>query len=72
MGSPKRHSDTFSQPVDQQHPQFVNAVARAFSILRCFEDGAHVSGQPGHRPPDRPAQGHRLAPDLYPLGHWAT
>jgi DNA-binding IclR family transcriptional regulator len=44
MGSPKRHSDTFSQPVDEQHPQFVNAVARAFSILRCFEYGAQFLG----------------------------
>jgi DNA-binding IclR family transcriptional regulator len=39
MGSPKRHSDTFNQAIDESHPQFVSAVARAFSILRCFEHG---------------------------------
>lgn len=37
MGSPKRHIDTFKRSVDERHPQLVNAVARAFSILRCFE-----------------------------------
>lgn len=40
MGSPKRHVDTFSQGIDEKHPQFVSAVARGFAILRCFEHGA--------------------------------
>ncbi len=46
MGNPKRHVDTFNQSVDEAHPQFVSAVARAFSILRCFEQGAqHLGNQ---------------------------
>ena len=44
MGSPKRHADTFSQGIDENHPQFVSAVARAFAILRCFEHGAQRLG----------------------------
>jgi len=31
MGAPKRHIDTFNQIIDESHPQFVSAVARAFS-----------------------------------------
>lgn len=46
MGSPKRHDDTFRQPIDASHPQFVNALARGFAILRCFEHGdAHLGNQ---------------------------
>lgn len=46
MGNPKRNIDTFNQAIDEDHPQFVNAVARAFSILRCFEYGAqHLGNQ---------------------------
>lgn len=44
MGTPKRHIDTFNQIIDESHPQFVSAVARAFSILRCFEYGAQRLG----------------------------
>jgi DNA-binding IclR family transcriptional regulator len=39
MGNPKRKIDTLSLSVDEDHPQFVTAVARGFSILRCFESG---------------------------------
>jgi len=46
MGNPKRDVDLFAQGVDVDHPQFVTAVARAFSILRCFEHGeAHLGNQ---------------------------
>lgn len=46
MGNPKRKSDIFTQTIDEDHPQFVNSVARAFSILRCFEYGAqHLGNQ---------------------------
>lgn len=46
MGNPKRNIDTFNQSIDEDHPQFVNSVARAFSILRCFEYGAqHLGNQ---------------------------
>ena len=46
MGNPKRDADTFNHAVDENHPQFVNAVSRAFSILRCFEHGAqHLGNQ---------------------------
>lgn len=44
MGSPKRHSDTFDKATAESHPQFVSAVARAFSILRCFEHGTQRLG----------------------------
>ena len=44
MGNPKRSIDAFTHSVDQDHPQFVNSVARAFSILRCFESGAQYLG----------------------------
>jgi len=44
MGSPKRAIHTFAQNIDDSHPQFVSAVARAFSILRCFEQGAQYLG----------------------------
>lgn len=44
MGSPKRHSDTFTRAIDESHPQFVSSVARAFSILRCFEHGTRRLG----------------------------
>jgi hypothetical protein len=39
MGNPKRSADTFIQPIGEDHPQFVSAVTRAFSILPCFEHG---------------------------------
>lgn len=46
MGSPKRDPDTFNRLADESHPQFVSAVARAFSILRCFEHGdTHLGNQ---------------------------
>lgn len=44
MGSPKRDIDVFSNAIDESHPQFVSSVARAFSILRCFEYGAQRLG----------------------------
>jgi hypothetical protein len=44
MGNPKRDVDLFAQGVDTEHPQFVTAVARAFSILRCFEHGEPYLG----------------------------
>ncbi len=44
MGNPKRHADTFAGGVDENHPQFVTSIARAFSILRCFERGAQFLG----------------------------
>jgi DNA-binding IclR family transcriptional regulator len=44
MGSPKRDADVFSRTIDDSHPQFVSAVARAFSILRCFEHGDQYLG----------------------------
>jgi len=44
MGSPKRNLDTLRLDDERQHPQFVTAVARAFSILRCFADGARALG----------------------------
>jgi DNA-binding IclR family transcriptional regulator len=44
MGSPKRDIDVFSNIIDEEHPQFVSAVARAFSILKCFEYGAQRLG----------------------------
>jgi DNA-binding IclR family transcriptional regulator len=37
MGSPRRNPDSFLRNDDARNPQFVNAVSRAFSILRCFE-----------------------------------
>lgn len=46
MGSPRRDSQAFDLPVDGSHPQFVNAVGRAFSILRCFQQGErHLGNQ---------------------------
>ena len=46
MGNPKRHHDAFNQSADEGHPQFVTAVARAFSILRCYENGErHLGNQ---------------------------
>lgn len=46
MGNPRRSADAFAGDVGPDHPQFVNAVARAFSILRCFEPGQpHLGNQ---------------------------
>lgn len=44
MGNPKRNADTFVQSMGEGHPQFVSAVTRAFSILRCFEHGEQYLG----------------------------
>ena len=44
MGSPKRNTQVFSLPLDEASPQFVNAVGRAFSILRCFQHGERYLG----------------------------
>jgi len=44
MGSPKRNAEIFSRSIDESHPQFVSAVSRAFSILRCFEHGEQYLG----------------------------
>lgn len=46
MGNPKRGAETFAHAINEDHPQFVTAVARAFSILRCFEHGEpHLGNQ---------------------------
>ena len=37
MGSPKRDLQSLAADAEGRNPQLVNAVARAFSILRCFE-----------------------------------
>lgn len=44
MGNPRRESDLFTRGIAPDHPQFVSAVARAFSVLRCFEHGVHYLG----------------------------
>lgn len=44
MGNPKRHADAFVGGIDEDHPQFVTSVARAFAILRCFERGEQFLG----------------------------
>jgi DNA-binding IclR family transcriptional regulator len=44
MGNAKRNADIFNQTLDEDSPQFVNAVARAFSILRCFGHGEQYLG----------------------------
>lgn len=46
MGSPRRSADAFDREIDASHPQFVNVVGRAFSILRCFGHGeGHLGNQ---------------------------
>ena len=46
MGSPKRKAGSFLHPIGDDHPKFVSAVTRAFSILRCFEFGEqHLGNQ---------------------------
>ena len=46
MGNPKRRIETLSLSADEDHPQFVTAVARGFSILRCFElDAGHLGNR---------------------------
>ncbi len=46
MGNPKRDIEVFNQPIDATHPLFISSVARAFSVLRCFEFGAqHLGNQ---------------------------
>jgi DNA-binding IclR family transcriptional regulator len=42
MGSPKRAIETFQSEVDD--PQFVTALARGLSILRCFDRGENCLG----------------------------
>ena len=44
MGNPKRQLEPFSFTSDEDHPQFVSAVARGFSILRCFDHGEQFLG----------------------------
>jgi len=44
MGNPKRDIDTFNRHIDESHPLFVSSVARAFSVLRCFEQGQQYLG----------------------------
>jgi DNA-binding IclR family transcriptional regulator len=43
MGNAKRDIETLRAP-GEDHPQHVNAVARAFSILRCFEHSERFLG----------------------------
>jgi DNA-binding IclR family transcriptional regulator len=44
MGNPRRKIDALSLMIDEDNPLFVSAVARALSILRCFEYGAKYLG----------------------------
>jgi DNA-binding IclR family transcriptional regulator len=44
MGKPRRAPDAFARVTDENHPQFVTAAARAFSILRCFQPGEQYLG----------------------------
>lgn len=44
MGNPKRSAASLIATPDERNPQFVNAVGRAFSILRCFEHGERYLG----------------------------
>jgi len=44
MGSPRREADAFARVTDENHPQFVTAVARAFAILRSFAPGEQYLG----------------------------
>lgn len=44
MGNPKRSADAFGLGVDEEHPQYVTALARGFSILRCFDYGEQFLG----------------------------
>jgi DNA-binding IclR family transcriptional regulator len=44
MGNPKRSVAAFSSGVEENHPQFVTALARGLSILRCFERGERYLG----------------------------
>jgi DNA-binding IclR family transcriptional regulator len=44
MGNPRRGADVFASGDAAAHPQFVSAVARAFSVLRCFEHGVQYLG----------------------------
>ncbi|MEO8672740.1 MAG: IclR family transcriptional regulator [Tahibacter sp.] len=39
MGNPRRNLESTSRAQAAKHPQFVTSVARALSILRCFERG---------------------------------
>ena len=46
MGNPKRDLQSLATDADGRNPQLVNSVARAFSILRCFEHGEmHLGNQ---------------------------
>jgi len=44
MGNPKRNAEFLARPINADHPQYVTSVARAFSILRCFEHGEQYLG----------------------------
>lgn len=44
MGNPKRSTDTLYLDADENHPQFVTAVARGMAILRCFVRGDQYLG----------------------------
>lgn len=44
MGSPRREASTFLRSSHEDNPQFISAVARAFSILRSFEQGEQFLG----------------------------
>ena len=46
MGNPKRDPQSLAADAEGRNPQLVNSVARAFSILRCFEQ---VRSHPEHR-----------------------
>jgi DNA-binding IclR family transcriptional regulator len=44
MGNPRRAAGSYGHLVNEDHPQYVTSVARAFSILRCFEHGEQYLG----------------------------
>jgi len=44
MGNPRRDADVFRRHIERSHPLFVNAVARAFAILRGFDSGNELLG----------------------------
>lgn len=44
MGNPKRGPIPQGFEINEDHPQFVTALARGMSILRCFERGEHYLG----------------------------
>ena len=44
MGNSRRQQPNFQLGANADHPQFVTALARGLSILRCFQRGEHYLG----------------------------